>query len=115
MAAVAAGCRKALASTGSTISLLSCTNERRKYSLYLVGTSILAFWAAFSSEDSLVPRLSCRKGGKRSHPGLLFKTLILLVNNYTQPYVHMRCNPNPTLINPNLTNQIRALKPSPVL
>ena len=47
MAAVAAGCRKALASTGLTISLLSCTNERRKYFLYLVGTPILAFWAVW--------------------------------------------------------------------
>ena len=97
MAAVAAGCRKALASTGLTISLLSCTIECRKFSLYLVGTPILAFWAAFSSEDSLVPRLSCRKGGKRSHPGVLFKTLILLVNNNTQPYVHMRRCPNNSL------------------
>ena len=97
MAAVAAGCRKALASTGLTISLLSCTNKRRKYFLYLVETPILAFWAAFSSEDSLIPRLSCRKGGKRSHPRVLFKTLILLVNNYTQPYVHLRRCPNKTL------------------
>ena len=31
-----------------------------------------------------------------SHPGVLFKSLILLVNNYTQLYVHMRCCPNNT-------------------
>ena len=32
-----------------------------------------------------------------SHPGVLFKTLILLVNNYTQLYAHMRHCPNNTL------------------
>ena len=46
-----------------------------------------------------------------SHPGVLFKALILLVKDYTQLYVHTRqINPNPTLINPTQTNQIRALK-----
>ena len=36
-----------------------------------------------------------------SHPGVLFKALILLVKDYTQLYVHTRqINPNPTLINP---------------
>ena len=32
-----------------------------------------------------------------SHPGVLFKALILLVNNYTQLYAHMRRCPNNTL------------------
>ena len=52
--------------------------------------------------------------------GVLFKVLIvLLVNNYAQLYVHIYCCPNntlnPTLVNPNPTNQIRALKCTPIL
>ena len=36
-----------------------------------------------------------------SHPGVLFKALILLVKDYTQLYVHIcQINPNPTLLNP---------------
>ena len=52
-----------------------------------------------------------------SHPGVLFKTLVvLLVNNYTQLYVHMYTVALTTpKINPNPTNQIRSLKRTLVL
>ena len=43
MAAVAAGYRKGLVSTGWPILLLSCTNERRKRCFHLVWTPFLAF------------------------------------------------------------------------
>ena len=60
--------------------------------------------------------LGLKKHNMGSHPRVLFKTLILLVNNYTQLYAHIRHCPNntlnPTLINPN---QIRALKRTLVL
>ena len=37
----------------------------------------------------------------QSHPGVLFKVIILLVKDYTQLYVHIcQINPNPTLLNP---------------
>ena len=51
MAAVAAGYRKGLVSAGWPVLLLSCTNERRKWSFHLVGAPLLAFSAAFSLEE----------------------------------------------------------------
>ena len=48
-------------------------------------------------------------GVPTSHPGVLSKALILLVKDYTPLYVHTR------QINLNPTNQIRALKGTPVL
>ena len=55
MTAVAAGYRKGLVSAGWP-ALLSCTNERRKWSFHLVdlGTPFLAFWAAVSLEERSV-------------------------------------------------------------
>ena len=43
MAAVAAGYRKGLVSSGWPALLLSCTNRRRKRSFHLVGTPFLAY------------------------------------------------------------------------
>ena len=52
MVAVAAGCRKALVSTGWAICLLSYANGLRKHSFHFVGTPFLAFKAAFSLEEN---------------------------------------------------------------
>ena len=43
MAAVAAGCRKALVNARWAIALLSCTNVPRKHSFRLVGAPFLSF------------------------------------------------------------------------
>ena len=43
MAAVAAGCRKALVNARWAIVLLSCTNEPRKHSFRLVGAPFQTF------------------------------------------------------------------------
>ena len=43
MVAVASGYKKGLVSTGWPVFLLSCTNERRKWSFHLVGAPFLAF------------------------------------------------------------------------
>ena len=51
MAAVAAGCRKALVNARWAIVLLSCTNEPRKHSIHLVEAPFLTFKAAFSPEE----------------------------------------------------------------
>ena len=51
MAAVAAGYRIGLVSTGWSAPLLPCTNKRRKQSFQLVGAPFLAFKAVFSLEE----------------------------------------------------------------
>ena len=51
MAAVAAGCRKALVNARWAIVLLSCTNGPRKHSFCFVGAPFLTFLAAFSPEE----------------------------------------------------------------
>ena len=47
--------------------------------------------------------------GLWSHPGVLFKALILLVKDYTQLYI-CQINPNPTLINPTQPIRLKLWK-----
>ena len=56
MAAVAAGCRKALVNARWATVLLSCTNGSKNYSFHLVGAPFLTFLGSFQSGAALSGR-----------------------------------------------------------